>query len=333
MASLVLAPLRAEAQARQLVDLQYEVDPSLRDCPNATEFGALVSRKLGYDPRRSGSELGLRVQLARSDGGISGTIEWSTGGSAPVGRRQFSSRSEDCRDISLTMGFVVAVQLQMRAAELPPEPASSDRAAPLSSVDDSSPSEASARDRRTQSRVARSSVPRVEVTETRDATPTPVASVGGGPSVGFGFGPEPTLLGRLHLALEQSGRSMELGALASLPGTARRSSASFRYQVVLGTMAACGHLAALFGCGLANLGVLRVRGIDVDRPVAQQGFVVQAGLRVGYRLGLTDSLHALARLDGFYLLTPWVVELNHQRVWSMPRLSAATGIDLAYRFR
>jgi hypothetical protein len=39
----------------------------------------------------------------------------------------------------------------------------------------------------------------------------------------------------------------------------------------------------------------------------------------------------MGNVDALYRVTPWIVE-NHVGVWTMPRFSAAIGIDLATCF-
>ncbi len=327
LAGLLLASSATASEAKQSVHLQYEVEPALRGCPSTSDFRAVVARKLGYDPHTTDAPLHVEVRLASSQEGLSGTVEWRRAGGTPLGKRRFSAQRGNCRDLASMMGFVVAVQLQMMTGETAPavQPAGSGRPSPLA---DESPPTAEP-DNRSGAPRSGFETPRAHPEDSRAPPTSPALLAGSGPSVGLGVGPEPTLQGRLFLALVQQGRALELGALASLPATAERSSAGFRYQAILGTLAACSRAAPLLGCGLANLGTFRVHGVRVDRPATPQGFIAQAGLRLGYELGLGRSVTGMAHLDGLYLLTPWTVELNHQKAWSMPRLSAALGLDLA----
>lgn len=227
IAWVLLPSTHANAQTRQFVDLQYEVDPALRDCPSDSEFRALVARKLGYDPHHPGSDVGLAVRFVGSETGISGIIEWRTAARSTVGERHFSSRIGDCRSLSLTMGFVVAVQLQLMAAEPQAEPKPSANASRAPPSDDSIRN-AEVDQERGLCRGARGAgAPCSDVHQERTGSQRGgTITAGAGPSVGFGFGPDPTLLGRSwrpDRAVEaKQARAIVLKALERLP-LARRA--------------------------------------------------------------------------------------------------------------
>jgi len=41
----------------------------------------------------------------------------------------------------------------------------------------------------------------------------------------------------------------------------------------------------------------------------------------------------MGHADALYLLTPWTVHVNHVVAWTMPRVGAVAGIDLAVKFQ
>jgi hypothetical protein len=55
---LLVAPTHTEPLSKLFVDLTYDVDPVLEDCPSEAELRSSVAQRLGYDPVRAGSPLG-----------------------------------------------------------------------------------------------------------------------------------------------------------------------------------------------------------------------------------------------------------------------------------
>ena len=334
VSSLLLLATRAQAQSvpRQFVDLQYDIDPALQSCPSTAEFRSMVAQQLGYDPYRAGSPLGVDVRVRPTETGIEGVIGWNTTTEKGVGERHFASRSEDCREMMTTVGFVVAVQIQLMATEMAPATTPQSSSPESNNRHDSQanrvPADASRTVNATVTLIANDF--KVRPGKTTDWT----AIVGAGPAIGFGLGPVPIFQGRLFTALQLGRAELEVGAEASLPSTTHESYGSgFRHELLLGTLAACGWYRSSSACGLAKLGLIRVHGTGLDKSASPEGLLAQGGLRLAHSLGLSDHLFLLGRVEALYSLTPWTVDLNHLAVWTMPRFSVVTGIDLAVRFR
>jgi hypothetical protein len=331
---LWVAPTGAEVEPRPYVDLKYEVDPALQDCPNVLEFRDVVAQKLGYDPYRPGSTLGVDVRVVPTATGLAGTLAWRTTGDGQVQERLFSSGSGGCHEIVATMAFVVAVQVQLASTESAAEvePQSAD-AGPVT-LAQSPPTRLPMTSGKQTAGGVRSSVEGFKVV-TLPIPPTTSRSVvvGGGPLVGFGLGPETVALGRLFVALEHGPAVFELATVASLPATHLSSGGGFEYRLMSASVAACGRYHSVLACGLANLGCMQVQGFGVDDPASPRGFVAQVGPRLGYVLSLGEHLLLHGHFEGLYSLTPWTVDLDGMDVWAMPRLSVVAGLDLGVRFR
>lgn len=301
-------PTPARAAPGLFIDLKYDVDPALSDCMGDAEFRSLVARQVGYEPYRAGVDLGVEVRVRSAEHEIQGTIEWNSSAHGRIGERRFASESRECNAMLATMGFALAVQIQLMAMEPAAEP---------------SPE-----------------TPHNEKADIPNAQPAaehrgrPVAASGGvGASTGLGLGPNPVAQGRLFLSLGFGRASSEVGVEATLPATTRQGyGGGFRHQLVLGTWAGCGLHRSSAACLVVKLGQLGVRGVGVDKPASPGGFLAQTGLRLGYSIGLGDHLVLVGHADALYALTAWTVEVNHVAVWTMPRLSALVGIDLALRF-
>jgi hypothetical protein len=330
---LPVARAHAQAVSKQYVELKYEVDPALQGCPSEDEFRAMVTRRLRYDPYRSGSTLGVQVRVRAAETGIEGAIAWSTNTDQRVGERHFASQSGDCRQMMATMGFVLAVQIQLMATETASEGAARPTETKPAVRHESVPSHASARGGREAGARPPARTSRVRPGSAPSSN-TWSASAGVGPSVGFGLGPGPVAQGRLFLTVRLGPAAVELGAEAGLPSTTHLDqSGGFRHELMLGTLGACGWHESISACAVAKLGRIQVHGSGVDRPASPAGFFAQVGPRLAYSLGLGDRAGLLGHLGAAYSLTPWTVDLNHVGVWTMPRFSAVAGIDLTVRFR
>jgi hypothetical protein len=331
---LLVASTHAQPLPRQSVDLTYEVDPALQDCPSAAEFRSIVAQRLGYDPVRAGSALSVDVRVQAAETGIQGAIDWSSSVEQRLGERRFASQSQDCHQMVTAMGFVLAVQIQLMATEPTAKGAPQSVETEPPTRRRAPPSQARPRGGRRVGAAAPPPQPPEVPARSAPASTRWSAMAGLGPSVGFGLGPDPIAQGRLFLAVQYGKGSIELGAEASLPSKTRLpNGGGFRHQLILGSLAACGWHSSISACALAKLGRIQVQGMGVDKPASPAGLVAQVGPRLTYSLGLGDHLVLMGHVDALYLLTPWTVYVNHVAVWTMPRFGAVAGIDLAANFQ
>jgi hypothetical protein len=331
----MLATSQAYAAPELLVNLEYDIDPALHGCPSAEDFRNIVGQQLGYDPYRADATLRVEIRAQAAERGIEGTIDWNDPTQKRVGERRFSSRNRDCHELMVAMGFVVAVQIQLLATDRTAGPASAPQAANATTP---APAASRAETEPVASRPAPPGQPEapppIEIPSSALGS-TPWSAIAGlGPAAGFGLGPNLIAQGRIFFGLEYGVASIEIGAEASLPITTRQTDGvGFRENLILGTVAACGHYRFASACALGKFGQIRVSGLGVDVPSSPTGFIAQAGPRVVATLGLGEQLLLLGHADALFLLTPWTVELNHTAIWTMPRFGAVLGVDLAVRFR
>jgi hypothetical protein len=156
--------------------------------------------------------------------------------------------------------------------------------------------------------------------------------VGAGPAVGVGMVPDATMFGRLFVVARLRRLSAELGADAALPVTLREPDGTGVVMNATGISAAgCAHVSVMSACALSRLGWLRGRGTGIAEPHTSWGRFTEIGVRLA---GSTElgrfiiSLHA----DGLVTLARWNVVLNDAVVWSVPRVGAVVGLDVALRF-
>jgi hypothetical protein len=334
-ACLVATRARAQAVPKQYIDLKYQVDQVVQGCPNAVEFRSIVAKELGYDPYRGGSSVGLGIHVRSTSTGIEGVIDWSISEEKNVGERRFSSQDADCRQMMASMGFVVAVQLQLMAKEQATEPAAPTADAESDLPSGLQPGGERADGRRNAEFAVTLSARSLELRSVPKSNGSDwTAMVGVGPSIGFGLGPTPVGQGRIFFGVQHGWAGLELGAEASATSTTRQTyGGGFRHDLRLGTVAACAWHGPIGVCGLAKLGRIRVQGIGVDVSASPKGLIAETGPRLVYALGIGDHLVLLGHVEMLWLLTSWTVDVNRQAVWTMPRLATLVGIDLAAHFR
>jgi len=328
LSSLGLDERRAGA-APLTVTLEYAAEPG---CPDITEFKAVVVGRLGRDPFVEAAPEHVLVRIESHGRAMDGRIEWRDAGGKWTGDQGFPSVTADCPRLVRTMGFALAVEIQLltrTAAEVNTTPAG-----PVPAI----PAENARPD--TTSPLART-LPPEGTTGPRVAdvgySPTgkrhPAFATGAGPSVGFGISSAPVLLGRLFGAVAWQFVSVELAAVVSLPTTTRRADgAGFSQQHFLGSSAACATVARWRSCVLGNAGVVRMNGENIGRANSASVALVQAGIRagIGQRLGRRVLLNAHA--DGLINLTRWTARLDRVPVWTAPRFAAELGLDVTLRF-
>lgn len=331
-------PLAAHAQpqavAKQVVDLKYEVEPGLQGCPASAEFRSILVRELGYDPHRAGAPVGLAIRVRATESGIEGLVDWSVN-AGKSGERRFSARGDECAAMMNTLGFAVAVQIQLMADEHTAALRRESEGADASAIEPSGRGGNHAPEGSDRTPVVSLALQRFDV------RPAPVSrrairtlTLGVGPAVGVGLGPAPVGLGTLFAGIQQGWAGLELGAEASLPATSRQSyGGGFRYELKVGTLAGCAWQGPIAICGVAKVGQMRAQGVGVDVPNTARGLIAEVGPRLGYALGLDEHFVLVGHAEALCSVKAWTVNLNHVGVWTMPRFAAVAGIDLAARFR
>jgi hypothetical protein len=325
-ATLAACTVTARAAPRTLVALEYDVAPAT-ECPDVDEFRANVNRQLGYDPFRASADRRVAVQIARKENGFAGLIKWSDADGRWVGDRRLSSRRSECIEIAANVAFAVAVQIQLLAA-LEPEKVepSTPETAPVTPAANTPTSDTNA-----------ASAKRPEAAETSAVAPRRRSSFrfssGVGASLGLGIAPKVAGLGRIFASGRIDWFSLELGVDAALPVTQNESKDSaLKLNRFAAGAAACGHVHALAGCLTGTLGSLQVRGYGVDQPASATGLFSQIGARIAATFDLGNRLFVSARGDGFVMLSPWAVTLNHTVVWTTPRIGGMIGLDFGLYF-
>jgi len=324
--SIIAFARRANGAVDTAVQLEYRADEA-GGCVGEDELRRMVINQLGHDPFSPDADRRVRITIARSDAGFQGRIVWTEADGRPLGERVLSSRSRDCHEIAANVAFAVVLQLQLVERGAPNDGADG-------GADAERPSEKTGdENNRAAATPERPSVSAEPPAGAVPASPSPLRlAVGAGPEVGVGLTPEATAFGRLFVTARWARLSTEIAGDASLPATLGEPDGSGVVVNAVGSTAAgCAHVSVASACVLGRIGWLRARGTGIAAPSASWGRFSEVGLRLaGSReLGrFIVSVHA----DGLVMLSRWNVVLNDTVVWSIPRLGAVMGVDVALRF-
>jgi len=331
MATLAVSISPARA-ALFTVSLEYNDGPG---CPEGQEFEAMVRARLGYDPFAPAApdHVFVGITAGAGDGAIEGHIVWRDADGRWAGDQTLPVATKDCRHLVRALAAALAVQIQLLATTR--------ESASTSAPKSTGPPPPAAPPQAVASPVVRTSASETTAAtlEARPSTPTPasgtrpVLAMGAGTSVGFGLSSSPVLLGRALGSLAWQHVSVELAAEASLPTTTRRpDGAGVAQQHLLGSAAGCAILTRWRACLLANAGVVRMSGEDIDRPTSATVPLVEAGVRVGIVQLLGRGFFVNAHADGLTNVIRWTGTLDEIPVWTAPRFAAAVGVDLGLDF-
>jgi hypothetical protein len=333
---VALSSLAASAGDARAVPLTVRLDyAASAGCPDAADFAAVVIARLGYDPFTERAQEQVLVRIEPRGAAIDGRIEWRDASGKWAGEQTFPSVSTDCPHLARALGFALAVQIQLlaRTAVAPDAnaaaPAETASPAPGAGGTTAKPPIAA-----TPPPAEPTGASTVAAGPAPPKGPRPAFGFGAGSAVGFGLSSQPVLLGRLFGVVAWPQASLELGPVVSLPVTTRRSDgAGFSQQLLLASAAACATSPRWNACLVANAGVVRMAGEDIDRPTSASAPVVEAGARVRLiqRLGAHAFLSEHA--DGLVNVTRWTGTLDQVPVWTAPRFAGALGVDAGLHFR
>jgi hypothetical protein len=333
--TIVLAALtltqRDAGAAPLTVRLEYTVAAG---CPDAADFKGVVISRLGHDPFVERAPYRVLVQIARGADAIDGRIEWRDASGQWVGEQAFPAVTTDCPHLVRSIGFALAVQIQLLArAPAPPE----DNVAPPAEAASSpatAPPPAVANPPLPAEPPKEAIASRGDLGPAPAGAPRPVLAMGAGPSVELGMSSSPVLLGRLFGAVAWPHLSVELAALVSVPATTRRpDGGGFSQQHLLGSAAACATAVRWSACLVTNAGEVRMAGVDVDRPSTATVALVQAGARLAVEQALGRRAFVKARGEALVNLVRWTGRLDQLPVWTAPPYSGSIGVDVGVRFR
>jgi len=321
------APATADTPPRLFVALSYKLEPGLRGCPSEAELRDSVIKQLGYDPFHNDAAHRVIAEVAESEGGVEGRIEWTDAAGKREGQRRLASPGRDCGEVSRGMAFAIAVQIQLLSSAAAAAPT----AAPIPCT---APAPAIPENPKPDNPKAKSDNPKPENSEPVPPVRKWGGALGIGPTAEFGAAPSLAAGLRLFGVLRFRDVSLEVGPEATFPVTLRQPDGTgFSTNTFSATVVPCGHLDRWAVCAVGMLGLLAVRGFGVDDARSPSSFVARAGLRLALDQPMAPLWLAAIHVDGLATLTPRTVSLNELPVWTAPTLALSAGIDLAVLLR
>jgi hypothetical protein len=339
--------------------LDYHATP---ECPDGAHFGAVVAKRLGYNPFRAEAAQRVIVRITRAGRDLEGRLEWRDGTGGWLGDKRLPSRSGDCVELVRAMGLALAIQFQLMVTvpgeselKLPPSPAPPppvSLAPPLASGPPSpspSPPQTGPTVETIVSPAPTDTPPEVIATAKQPEAPAAPKQndgetrgrqvnqrgylVGGGAGLALGAAASPIAVGRVfgavtwaHLLIAAEG---EIGWSST---TRSADGAGFSQRNLLGGVAGCGVLRPWGACLLAKMGQMRVAGFGVDVPATATAVLAQAGVRFIVTHTLGPRFEITGHADGLASLTTGTVLVDLTEAWSTPRFTAVIGVDAGVRF-
>lgn len=324
-----VAAAQSETEARPFaIALRYA---AVGGCPGPKNFQAIVTKRLGYDPFSENVGARVFVFVAPVDATLEGHVVWHDSAGIWAGDQTFPSKTANCSELVVAMGFAVALQIQLLSVHkatdsgdpvaASPSPHLLARAvAPTPAPAPGTPSNSD------EQRSAGQLVSRTRRSD--DARSTATAFANAGVSVGFAMAADAIALGRVGGALTWPHLALELDGEASLPTITRRNDhGGFSQRYLLLSAAICGREQQWIACPLVKAGQVRIDGRDVDVLRSSSAAFVQAGVRAETRQ-IWSGFYLGARAEGLVNLTRWTGALDNVPVWSTPRFAFTLGLDL-----
>ncbi len=318
------------------MSVEYVTPPT---CPGVRDFKAVVVGRLGSDPFTADAPKHVLVLIAASDGGLEGRLEWRDEKGNWAGDQTFPVHTKDCTELVRTMGFALAVQINLLAMEQSAEVA--DGRAPEQPKAPSAPDKKEAPAPPVAPVRAPPVAPvRVQTADDEDDGTSESGgharwafSLGAGGSLGVGLLPNATALGRVFGSVALGPASLELGGeLSTGAGASRADGGGFNAHAWFATAAVCGTGPPWSICLLTRAGAVKVEGRRVDVPASPGGKSILTGLRLGAEERVGSSLFFAERLEGLVNLTRWTVTLDGIPVWKAPPLAGVVGVDVGAIF-
>jgi hypothetical protein len=155
--------------------------------------------------------------------------------------------------------------------------------------------------------------------------------VGAGAALGWGVAPGPAFGATLDLGVRWPWVSISLEGRAYPAASGTTDGTLVALSRFTGAAVPCGHWRWLFGCGLVELGALRVTA-ETDRPTATTSLHTAAGARFGVEWSPHTSLAVRLSGDLTVAIQRSVVHLEGQARWQTPLVGGALGAGLLTHF-
>ena len=309
--------LAADLPPHTPLRLTYE-GGGLKGCPSEQVFRDVMRAQMSYDPFSPNAETRLVVTIVRAGQAYRGRAELRDKTGAVLWPRVMPPFT-DCYAVVEGLGLAIGVKL---------DPLGRGGPKPPPSLPESKPVEAKPL--------------KTDEPESVSTPPTlrPWINVGAAPVLGFGVAPRPAAGVVVDVGLrlpswpEALWISLEARAFPPAEGQADAGNTRVRTWQATGAVVPCGHWRALFGCGVAEMGVVTGTSGMSETAHTQSAmlFHFAVGMRAGAEWQAMD--HLALRVSGDALVSPvrQTLQIEGAPQWVTPLVSTALQAGLVASF-
>ena len=318
--------ISSHAEASQTARLVYVRGEGADTCPDEAALKQSVAARLGYDPFRPFVQPTLFAEVHREKGRFVGSLKMVDGAGIERGARRFDASGDDCAELTATMALSMSIAIDPRSALRPPP-------ATPAPVPDST--EAPSLDKPTD---APAEAP---IKAPAPETPTPPPPAGSKSRLGVGIGLHGTVgLGPVatagaHISGEVSWSSVSVGLelRADLPASSSLERGGVVKTWLIGAaVVPCWRVAWFSGCAVGLVGRLQASSVDVARETRETFAFAAAGLRLAADFPVGEALAVRFGADLLGTITPFVLDVDGQRVYDSSVVSGLASATLVKFF-
>ena len=329
---LALVFTAGAAHATPSARLVYTRSEDAALCPDEAALHKAVAARFGYDPFFAWARQTIVVQIWREQGRYMARVQLVNEQGVARGTREIRSDGEDCPDLFGAAALAISIALDASASataavdapdaspplatppELPPAPTPAPAPARIDERPSEAPTDAAVLAARATDGALRTGI-------------GALASTFIGPKLAPGivvFGDVRSHAVSLGVELQADvSTPADVNLPESAPSTGQIASALFAAAVV-----PCAHYRRVFGCALGEIGWLQAWGWGVAQGGSSGTPFVGVGARAGAEWPLSRRLFVRVHVDALANLDRATLELDGQRVWSVPPFGGALGVGL-----
>ena len=309
---LVLRPALAQAPEVER-RLDYSVAAGLAECPGEARLRQEVALRMGYDPFHGGAKEAVHVSVARRGQDLAALIEYLDEAGEVVDTREFTAPDSICACWALVTSMAVAIAFTLTPFTRREPPSAPCPTPPPAPPPAPAPS------------------PAPTLSPAPAPAPAPLLQVGAGALLGLGLVDDAAVGGLAFVRLRWRAASLAMEGRVFTPAADEdERGVPLELRLYAGALVPCAHIGIFSGCGIAEVGVLRVRrGERGDSRSALLG----AGFRGGLELPLGERLLVLTHADVLGAVAPAFLQLDDRDVWRVPTFSTFLGAALALSFK
>lgn len=307
---LIALPARAE-RPNDAATLDYHPSrASVALCPAADFLALEVQLRLGYELFQPSAPNHLTVKIDRANGRFRAIGEIRDDDGKVTFTRTYSEI--DCTATVFTMAIAVSLKFTRPPEEPEPSPPALPPAPSTSAPAPKLP-------------------PPLEPKSSLVPSPVAGLQLGVGSSVAFNLSPAILVGPTWFIGARFSNISVALEGRALFAPTVQVDGVPIVPSVVTGSLSACLHYRALFGCGRFELGAFHLNSTAGSNPSPTNALIVGLGPRIGANWSFTNRLALRGYVDLLTVATPIKIRVGNDArpLWASFPLSPSIGAELA----